>query len=273
MAVRLLRPPADLVHGTLFAPAAGSGPAVLLIGGSGGSEPSHAAEGLAASGLAALSVAYFARPGLPGQLRDIPLEYFLGGLDILRREFPDAPLAVLGMSRGSEAAVLTAVQAAVVTGAAVRGVVAAVPGNVVAGSWPPGGAAWRLGGTPLPYVEHSGPKSENPDALLPVERVPGPILFVAAGQDRVWPSAGMARAMAARLRDHGDPYGHLLLEYPSAGHSLGYLVPRLPAGLLPPDLTDSPADEAARTACWPEVTRFLARLGHDPRRPLPHPHP
>ena len=43
----------------------------MVIGGSGGSEPSYVAESLAAKGVAAMSVAYFARPELPSELREI----------------------------------------------------------------------------------------------------------------------------------------------------------------------------------------------------------
>jgi hypothetical protein len=73
--------------------------------GASASEPSYVGEALAAEGIAALSVAYFARPGLPGQLRDISLVYFFSALQILHSELPSPgpPLAVLGMSRGSEA--------------------------------------------------------------------------------------------------------------------------------------------------------------------------
>lgn len=257
--VRTLRRPAAPVHGTLFLPASAEPPAgVLLIGGSGGSEPSYVGEALAAEGIAALSVAYFGRPGLPGQLRGIGLEYFFSALRVLRTALaPGVPLAVLGMSRGSEAAMLTAIHA----GVRVSAVVAAVPGNVVAGSWPPGGPAWLLGGRALPYVDHSGPESEDADALIPVELVPGPILFVAAGADRVWPSAEMASALSGRLREHGDAHGHTVLEYPDAGHSLGYLLPQLPPGLLPPELDDEPADRAARADAWPMALEFIRRLG------------
>jgi hypothetical protein len=46
------------VHGTLFVPVAAECPAaVLLIGGSGGSEPSYVGQALAGQGIAALSVA------------------------------------------------------------------------------------------------------------------------------------------------------------------------------------------------------------------------
>jgi dienelactone hydrolase len=254
---RPFRRPGAPVHGTLCMPA-GASAGVLLIGGSGGSEPSYAGEALARAGIGALSVAYFGRPGLPGQLRDIALEYFLAGLRVLEESLaPGAPLVVLGMSRGSEAAMLTAIH----SGGSVDAVVAAVPGNVVAGSWPPGGPAWLLEGRALPYVTVSGPESEDPAAFIPVELIPGPMLLVAAGADRVWPSAAMARALSRRLREHGDLHGHAVLEYPDAGHSLGYLIPRLPPGLLPPDLADQPADQAARTDAWPQVVDFIRRAG------------
>jgi dienelactone hydrolase len=256
---RSLRQPSAPVHGTLFVPvAAESSAAVLLIGGSGGSEPSYAGQALAAEGIAALSVAYFARPGLPGQLRGIRLEYFFSALKFLQDELPSpaAPIVVLGMSRGSEAAMLTAIHSPV----RARAVVATVPGNVVAGSFPPGGPAWLLDNQPLPYVDHAGPDSENPDAVIPIELVPGPALLVAAGADQVWPSAAMARALSQRLHEHGDPHGHTILEYPQASHSLGYLLSHLPTGLLPQELTDTAADKAARADAWAKAVTFIRQL-------------
>lgn len=257
---RTVRRPSAPVHGTLFVPvAAECSAAVLLIGGSGGSEPSHLGRALADQGVASLSVAYFARPGLPGQLRGIRLEYFFSALEILQDELPSpgAPIIALGMSRGSEAAMLTAIHSPV----PVRAVVATVPGNVVAGSLPPGGPAWLLDGQPLPYADHAGPDCENADALIPVELVPGPLLLVAAGADQVWPSAGMARALSQRLHEHGDPHGHTVLEYPRASHSLGYLLPELPAGLLPQDITDTTADKAARADAWSKAVTFIRQQG------------
>jgi dienelactone hydrolase len=257
---RPLRVSSSPVHGTLFLPAdAEPSVAVLLIGGSGGSEPSYVGEALAGEGIAALSVAYFARPGLPSQLRGISLEYFFSALEFLRVELrsADVPIAVMGMSRGSEAAMLTAAH----LGDLVRGVLATVPGNVVAGSWPPGGPAWLLGGRPLPFVERSGPAWEDPDAFIPVELIQGPVFLVSAGADQVWPSAAMARALSDRLTEHGDLHGHTLLEYLGAGHSLGYLIPCLPAGLLPEEFPDEAADKAARSDAWPKAVDFIRELG------------
>lgn len=256
----VLRPPEHPVHGTLFLPAdRHPSVAVLLIGGSGGSEPTYAGEALAREGFAALSLAYFARPRLPAELRDIPLEYFMSAIDWLRERptFQDLPLVVVGMSRGSEAAMLVAAH----WPKTVAAVVASVPGNVVLCSFPAGGPAWLLGGRALPYVSKFGPDCDDDEALIPVERIPGPVLLVAAGADKIWPSGMMAQVISERLRAHGDPHGHELLVYPEADHSFGYLVPTLPSSLLPNDLADSAATKDARRDLWPKVVRFISSVG------------
>ncbi len=103
----------------------------------------------------------------------------------------------------------------------------------------------------------AGPSCDNPAAVIPVEQIPGPILLVAAGADTVWPSAAITRAISQRLRRHGDRHGHVLLEYPDASHSLDYLIPHLPPGLLPPGLDDDEATRPKRTKAWAEVLEFL----------------
>lgn len=231
---------------------------VLLIGGSGGNEPSYLTELLAENGVAAFSVAYFGRDGLPPGLDHIELGYFRSALSLMREKIA-LPIVVLGQSRGSEAAMLTAVHFPDL----VKAVVVTVPGNVILSGYPAGGLAWLLEGAPLPYVGDFGPGCGNPDAVIPVELIPGPVMFVSAGDDEIWPSAPMARAMSARLDDHGVPHGHELLEYERASHSLGYLRPELAAGLLR-DLADPASSRAARADAWPKVLQFIkhqARFG------------
>jgi len=70
----------------------------------------------------------------------------------------------------------------------------------------------------------------------------------------------MARALSRRLRAHGDPHGHTVLEYQKAGHSLGYLIPRLPTGLLPQGITDRAEDKEARADAWPQAVTFIRQL-------------
>jgi dienelactone hydrolase len=71
----------------------------------------------------------------------------------------------------------------------------------------------------------------------------------------------MAAALSRRLREHGDPHGHAVLDYPEADHSVGYLIPRLPDALLPHDLIDETPSQAARADAWPRAVAFLRQLG------------
>src|SRR5262249_50552790 len=103
--------------------------AVLLFGGSAGGETRDLEASLLAShGYPALSIAYFGEPGLPQELADIPLEYFVNALNWLRAQAEVDPQRILvsGVSRGSEAAQLLGVYAAHL----VHGVIALVPSNV-----------------------------------------------------------------------------------------------------------------------------------------------
>ena len=264
---RLLRQDDAGVQGTLFLPANDRAEgAAVVIGGSEGREPSYLAGALAENGIAALSLAYFGGPGLPPQFRNIPLEYFRRAFQLLADALPSpgVPKVAIGVSRGSEAALLSGIYFSDL----VQGAIVSVPGNVVLCSWPPGGPAWLLGGSPLPYVSRFGPHSEDPEAVIPVERIRGPILLVSAGADQVWPSAAMARAISKRLDSLGHTWGHRVLEYPDATHSLGYLVPRLPEALLPPRLLDWPADSAARSDAWPKVLDFIRSRASDTARAI-----
>lgn len=140
-------------------------------------------------------------------------------------------------------------------------VVVSVPSNLVLCGYPMGGPAWLLDGEALPYADDFGPACNEPRALLSVEAVRGPVMFVSAGRDEVWPSAPMARAMAKRLKGCGDVYGHELLEYPDASHSLGYLAPVLPATVKLGDLRDPPPSKVARADAFPRLLRFIQTMG------------
>ncbi|MGH7641395.1 MAG: acyl-CoA thioester hydrolase/BAAT C-terminal domain-containing protein [Candidatus Dormibacteria bacterium] len=257
---RTVRPRATGVHGTVYVPLdAAPHVAALLIGGSGGNEPTYVAELLAGERIAALSVAYFGKDCLPPALGEIELGYFRTALDLLRSEVDrrDLAVVVMGQSRGSEAAMLTAIHFAELVDA----VVVTVPSNGVLSGYPMGGPAWLLDSAPLPYAEDFGPDYDDPGVIIPVELARGPIMFVSAGSDEVWPSAPMARAMSERLVEHGDLYGHALLEYADASHSLGYLRPSLPPSLMLGALGDPPQTQAARADAWPKVLRFIRAVG------------
>jgi pimeloyl-ACP methyl ester carboxylesterase len=233
---RTLTAGADGVAGVLFLPPPGAvrRPGVLLLGGSeGGVGRRYDAALLASHGYPALALGYFGVPGLPGTLRDVPLEYFVTAARLLPGE-----VVVNGYSRGAEAALLLAGSYPDL----VRGVILYAPNDIVWGGYPRGGDAWTIGGVPVPR------------AAIPVTRVAAPVLAVAGGEDRVWRSAAQARRIMGRLDDAGVTAAHQALIYPDAGHGVGSF-PYLAAGTLGGTRA---ADAAARVDGWPKVLAFLA---------------
>ncbi len=233
------------------APAA-SAPAVLVIGGSEGGYSPFLATLLASHGYPSLALAYFKEPGLPQTLKDIPLEYFAKALRWLasRPGVDPKRVVILGGSRGGEGALLIGSTYPDL----VHGVIAAAPIDQVAGAYPGPGDAWTLGGAPVPL----GP--------IAVEKIAGPVLAFAGGQDQVWDSADGVAAIVARARAHGrkDIVG---VGYPKAGHGV-VLLPNVPtAGLVETApgtclaLGGTIDDNLrAHTDSWARILRFLAAL-------------
>ena len=226
-----LRPAKDGIYGNLYLPkrTAGRRPAVLVFSGSGGGlTTSTAAALLADDGYPSLALAYFKAPGLPQNLHDIPLEYFTNALKLLRAQpgvDPDHVL-VAGASRGGEAALLLGAYFPRL----VNGVVAGVPSSVVNPGERPDTSkpAWTLRGRPLPAVSPSEFGQPNPPgkqrAIIPVERIGGPVLLACGQQDLRWPSCAYVDAITARLRAHRFAHPVTALRYPDAGHLIGGLT-------------------------------------------------
>ncbi|MDG4832352.1 acyl-CoA thioesterase/bile acid-CoA:amino acid N-acyltransferase family protein [Solwaraspora sp. WMMD1047] len=255
---RKLRPPVDGLHGDLYLPPAGSAAKtpVLIFGGSeGGNSMVFTAALLASHGHPALSLAYFGVPALPQTLRRIPLEYFADAARLLssHASATSGPVAVCGYSRGSEAALLLAQHHPDL----IRGAVLYAPSDTVRAGFPDAtGAAWTSGGRDLPSTG------------IPVDNVVGPVLAIAGGKDRVWPSAAQAQAIERNLRRAGSASSVRVLVYPDAGHGVG-TYPFQPAGVVDVHpvtghLLESggsrAADAAARRDSWPEVLALLATL-------------
>jgi dienelactone hydrolase len=250
------RTPADTFYGDYFSPADVSTrkPGVLIFGGSeGGLSGTNEAEQLASLGYPALAVAYFAEPGLPANLLDVPLEYFVGALTWLSRQPGVDPshMVVYGVSRGSEAALLLGADFPDL----VHGVVALVPSAWVNCSFPIcTGSGWSLKGQPIPF---DGPAA-GADALIPVAKIDGPIFIDCGDDDAVWTSCQYSNRIKAELAT-GFPYQHPILEFPDAGHGIGSIVPYLsysePFALQ--GRTPS-SNQLARESAWPQLMTFLA---------------
>ncbi len=223
---------------------------------------------LASNGYPALGVAYFNLPLLSQTLSDIPLEYFATALTWLAHQPGVDPgaIAVLGISAGSEAAQLLGVNYPNL----VHAVIASVPSDVANCSFSDCyGPAWTLHGKPVPYTSEFDDLQpiDNPGAVIPDQRIAGPVFLDCGTADQAWPSCPFAQAIKNVLDAHHDHWAHVLYSCPGAGHGVGSLIPFEPYGPATVAAEGAPAyqaDQEADGQLWPRLLSFLASLapGH-----------
>ncbi|MEA3010305.1 MAG: uncharacterized protein QOJ91_1997 [Sphingomonadales bacterium] len=258
-------------------PGPGRQPAILLLGGSeGGLSRSgrSLAVALQADGFAVLQLSYYRAPGQPPNLELIPLEYFSTALSWLqgRAEVDPARIAVVGVSKGAEAALLVGSR-----DPRVKAVVAGAPSSV---AWQGSSfdstrafdSSWSQGGRPVDHlsfgrwrwwtdmrpalIEALATLPRHPGAAIPVERISGPVLLVCGESDRLWPSCPMSRQIAVRAKQRGGP-AVTLLAYPGAGHGAFGLAFRKADPGYERLKGESLANNKARAQGWPLVLAFL----------------
>lgn len=239
-------------------------PAIVVLGGSEGGVPGALASNpLAAHDYAVLTLGYFKLPGLPQQLLRIPLEYFERAFQWLRRQPQVDPshIVVMGTSYGSEAALLSGAYFPRL----VNAVVAMVPGDAATCSFPGClGPAWTFHGRAVPFtVQFSNPQpSDNPNAVIPVQRIRGPVFLACGTKDAVWPSCAYSRAIMSHLHHADDRFSHILYAYPGAGHYVASFLPYEPAVNTPNYVGigggSLQADQQGRALDWPRLLDFLA---------------
>ncbi|MEH2517681.1 dienelactone hydrolase [Bradyrhizobium sp. AZCC 1610] len=239
----------DGLVGVLFLPPGeGPHPSVLIVHGGGGGIDETTGAMLASRGYAAFNLAYFAEPGLPRGLVNIPLEYFENAIRWMRAQswLREGFLAVWGPSRGGELALLLGA-----TFPDINAVSAWVPSGVIFGpiglaekadSRP--AASWTFRGKPLPYLQQNNdsvepipaqepgkPRAYTPiylnhlrdvgaveRAMIPVENIRGPILLVSGTDDQMWPSWLLAEIAMNRLKTNSFKFPFHHLKYQGAGH-------------------------------------------------------
>lgn len=271
---------AEGVAAQLYRPVRPGGAAVLLLTGSeGGYAPEPLARSLAEAGHVVLALAYFSgmspeMRGLPSRLDHVPLEYFDRALDRLEA-ISRRPLAVIGESRGAEAALLIAARRPDIALAIAFAPTSAVWQSPGTGGRRPLQPAWAVGGRPLPYavdIGRPGRSSEEDFAeglrrsdattRIPVDRIRGRVLLVAGQDDQIWPSAIMATNIAARMR-LGGRHAEIAI-YPHAGHLLMGPGPG-EVRIVTPDFTiefggTEAGNLAARNAAWGRTLALLNEI-------------
>ncbi|WP_433291215.1 acyl-CoA thioester hydrolase/BAAT C-terminal domain-containing protein [Actinoplanes sp. CA-030573] len=244
---------------------------VLTVAGSSGRVDTGRARLFARHGALAESIRWFGGPGQNPGPWEIPLEQFRTRVAALRRECDR--VLVAGTSFGAEAALLTGAHTA-----GVDAVVAFAPSDVVwAGVRPDGTQTshWTRAGHPLPFVPfvpwtppddppsyrrlYELSRSADPEAVaaaaIPVERIRA-LIVVAGRDDRVWPSATHAEAIADRRRRHGLPTTVVL--DPGAGHRAVLPgEPRVTAGARMARGGSEAADRRLGAAAWDQIRRLM----------------
>ncbi|MQY11344.1 hypothetical protein SRB5_14590 [Streptomyces sp. RB5] len=246
----------DSVNGKLYLPPADAPrrtPVLVLGGSEGGNWGIFDAALLASRGHPALALCYFGCKGRPDTLSRIDLEYFTEGIKLLGRRAGtgDKPVAVIGISRGTEAAQLLVHRYPSLVG----DVVLNSPTRDTADGLPDGGPAWTDHGKPLSY------------SPIPLDRARGTVLAVAGMRDRVWPSFPAAKDIG---RQHGAAgQKHRALLYPEAGHAVGDFPYTATAVTIKHPVYGqyqnlggtAAANAKAREDSWPQILRLLSSEG------------
>jgi dienelactone hydrolase len=263
-------------EGVLAGPAGDSAIGVLVLGGSSGRIETDRCRVLAREGRTALSIRWFRGPGQPEGICEIPLETFTGALDFLQAQGATR-FGLVGISKGAEATLLTAIRDPRVAAA-----VALAPTSVVWANIGPGAdgvtypyrSSWTWNGQALPFVPYDddwvrvGTEGRTAyrthyeqsrrtfaeaarAAAIPIEESAADIVLVAGGDDQMWPSVAFAEDLATRRTV-------TLVTAPDAGHRIR-LPGESPAG--DPGRFDyggsAQADAALGAHAWPGIVAAL----------------
>ncbi len=239
----------DSFHGELFRPARDEYPGKVLIcfGGSDGKfELARKLAGVfQGRGLTTLALAYVMEEGLPDRFYHVPID----PLEAAARRLHGMgyeKVGLWGISKGAELA-LTA--GSLLPGLAV---VAVAPMSTICQGFAKGkgielmpGSSWSFHGKELPYTPFGYEKTPyglifrkslkareiamydlylpmvcrpNPEAVIRVERVTGPILLISSKLDTMWPSEPAAKRIMERLGEKNFPYPYRHLSYDYGSH-------------------------------------------------------
>lgn len=226
-----------------FSDSAEQRPAVIVLRGSNGGINELAAQSFAEEGFVALALAYFQYSGVPENLENIPLEYFLRAIQWLRSQ-PNVQgeVRLYGASRGGELVLLLGS----LFPEEIASIAAIVPSCVTYGGVPHAKKpAWTLDEKPFPVAPFPiegvikqlaeqqtlsyaplflRAMQKNPEgfdeASIKVENIRCPLLLISGKDDRMWPSWLYADLVMERLNRYDSSISRTHLCYPDVGHMI-----------------------------------------------------
>lgn len=226
----------------LYRPTTAVGVGVLVLLGSSGRMDVERAQILAGHGAHAMALRWFGGENQSPGVCEIPIEVFVRALDRLAEE-PVSKLAVIGLSKGAEAALLLACaddRVDLTIAMSPPSVVWANVGPGLDGDVTPYRSSWTWRGEPLPFVSYDDewtPEEDeepiayrslyeqslllDPDATegaaIPVEEIRGDLVLAAGHDDQLWPSVPFVRKLATRRVYAGQQVEVIFNDH--AGHS------------------------------------------------------
>ena len=241
----------DGFYGELVTPAEDKYPQKALIcfsGSDGGIELAKTlADTFAAHGLTTLALAYVLEEGLPDQFLRVPIDPIEAAAKHLHAMGYEK-VGLWGISKGAELALV----AGSLLPDLINAVVAVAPMNTVCQGFVKDkgisflkGSSWSLHGQEIPYSAYKVQKfpmgqillksiqrrdvsmyelyqplveDPDPEAVIRVEKITGPILLISSKMDVMWPSELAAEQILKRLKDHDFPYEYRHLSYDYGSH-------------------------------------------------------
>lgn len=267
-------------------------PAIIVFSGSDGGFHERQAKLFAKEGYVALALAFFHAEGLPENLENIPLEYFLNGIKWLKSQpqVNSEKIHLYGPSKGGE---LVLVLASVFSDE-IASAIAVVPSCVTFGGIPnEKNACWTLGGNPLPiaptpskedvykqletrktvdlvqiYLNKMQDSAAFENAFINVDNIKCPLLLISGKDDRMWPSWIYGELIMQRLDEVKSPIFREHLCYDNVGHMITNPYDlvltdafRHPVTGLLYEIGGNPKEQAA--ACkdsWEKILLFLSQI-------------
>ena len=280
------------IVGTVYFPdVPGERPGIIVVSGSDGGIPEAKAELFAEEGFVALALGYFNAEGLPKNLGNIPLEYFLKSIQWLKGQprVDGGKIHLFGPSRGGELVLLLAS----IFPDEISSVIAVVPSCVTNGGLPDVYApAWTFEGKPLPiappptkeevykqlethttvnlcelFLEKMKDHEAFDQALINVENIVCPILLISGKDDKMWPASVYCDLIMQRLDRLGSKIFREHLCYEHVGHMINNPYGPVMTGSFKHPVTglyyelggETKAQEAACRDSWRKILNFLSK--------------